>query len=162
MSAADRPFTEWDSATCSVARTAALVGDAWTVLVLRDLFNGVRRFDDLADHLGIARNVLTRRLAALVNAELVTRTPYREPGRRERHEYRLTPAGRDLRIVLNALKDWGDTHLADEAGPPNVTRHVGCGAEVHAELVCAAGHHIDSRDRLVSEPGPGARLRESA
>jgi DNA-binding HxlR family transcriptional regulator len=152
-------FTEWDSGTCSVARTAALVGDAWTVLVLRDLFNGVRRFDDLADHLGIARNVLTRRLASLVEAGLVAKRPYREPGRRERHEYRLTPAGKDLRIVLNALKDWGDAHLAGEAGPPNVTRHEGCGAAVHAELRCEAGHRIAAEDRLRSEPGPGARLR---
>lgn len=155
-------FAEWDSGTCSVARTAALIGDAWTVLVLRDLSNGVRRFDDLAAHLGIARNVLTRRLSGLVEGGLVVKTPYREPGRRERHEYRLTPAGRDLRIVLNALKDWGDEHLAGEAGPPNVTRHEGCGAEVHAELRCADGHWIGPGDRLRSEPGPGARLRTAS
>jgi DNA-binding HxlR family transcriptional regulator len=80
-----------------VARTAEVVGDGWTVLVLRDLFNGVRRFDDLATHLGIARNVLTRRLAALVEAGIVERVPYRAPGSRERHEYRLTSAGRDRR-----------------------------------------------------------------
>jgi DNA-binding HxlR family transcriptional regulator len=155
-------FTAWDSGTCSVARTAALVGDAWTVLVLRDLFNRVRRFDDLAEHLGIARNVLTRRLATLVDAGLVVKTPYREPGRRERHEYRLTPAGKDLGTVLNALKDWGDAHLAGEAGPPNVTRHVDCGAEVHVELRCAEGHRIGPGDRLRSEPGPGARLRTAS
>jgi DNA-binding HxlR family transcriptional regulator len=155
-------WTDYDSATCSVARTAALVGDAWTVLVLRDLFNGVRRFDDLADHLGIARNVLTRRLAALVDAGLVEKRPYREPGRRERHEYRLTRAGRDLRVVMNALKDWGDTHVAGVAGPPLITRHAGCGAEVHVELRCADGHAITPADRLETEPGPGARLRDSA
>ncbi|WP_181780786.1 winged helix-turn-helix transcriptional regulator [Pseudonocardia pini] len=154
-------WTDYDSATCSVARTAALVGDAWTVLVLRDLFNGVRRFDDLADHLGIARNVLTRRLAALVEGGLVTKTPYREPGRRERHEYRLTPAGKDLRVVVTALKDWGDAHLAGEAGPPLVTRHAGCGGEVHAEIRCAEGHLIDDRTKLIAEPGPGARLRSA-
>ncbi len=90
-----------------MARTAAVVGDAWTVLVLRDLFNGVRRFDDLAAHLGIARNVLTRRLATLVEEGVVERVPYREPGSRERHEYRLTAAGRDLRPVILAMLTWG-------------------------------------------------------
>ena len=69
-----------------MARTAEVVGDGWTVLVLRDLFNGVRRFDDLATHLGVARNVLTRRLTALVEEGIVERVPYREPGARERHE----------------------------------------------------------------------------
>ena len=95
-----------------MARTAEVVGDGWTVLVLRDLFNGVRRFDDLAAHLGIARNVLTRRLAALVEEGIVERVPYREPGARERHEYRLTAAGRDLRPVLLAMLAWGDAHRA--------------------------------------------------
>jgi DNA-binding HxlR family transcriptional regulator len=154
-------WTDFDSGTCSVARTAALVGDAWTVLVLRDMFNGVRRFDDLAQHLGIARNVLTRRLGGLVEAGLVERVPYREPGRRERHEYRLTPAGKDLRTVLTALRDWGDRHLAGEAGKPVVIRHADCGAEVHAELRCEAGHLIEPHTRLTSDPGPGARLRSA-
>ncbi|GAA4683981.1 helix-turn-helix domain-containing protein [Pseudonocardia yuanmonensis] len=155
------PWTDFDSSTCSVARTAAIVGDAWTVLVLRDMFNGVRRFDDLAAHLGIARNVLTRRLAGLVEAGLVEKVPYREPGRRERHEYRLTPAGKDLRTVMTALRDWGDRHLAGEAGQPLVIRHADCGAEVHAELRCEAGHLIEPRTRLTSDPGPGARLRSA-
>ena len=112
---------EWkdlDSSRCSVARTAEVVGDGWTVLVLRDLFNGVRRFDDLAAHLGIARNVLTRRLTALVEEGIVERVPYREPGARERHEYRLTAAGRDLRPVLLAMLAWGDAHRAGPDGPP--------------------------------------------
>ncbi|MFR9804033.1 winged helix-turn-helix transcriptional regulator [Pseudonocardia sp. RS010] len=155
-------WTEFDSASCSVARTAALIGDAWTVLVLRDMFNGVRRFDDLAGHLGIARNVLARRLAGLVEAGLAEKVPYREPGRRERQEYRLTPAGKDLRTVMTALRDWGDRHLAGEAGQPVVIRHAECGAEVHAELRCEAGHLIGPRAKLTSDPGPGARLREGA
>jgi len=150
-------WTEWDSRTCSVARTAELVGDAWTVLVLRDLLNGVRRFDELAGHLGIARNVLTRRLAGLVDAGLVERVPYREPGRRERHEYRLTEAGLELRIVLNALRDWGDRHLAGEAGQPVRVEHAGCGAEVRTVLRCEAGHEITNDTRLRSVPGPGAK-----
>jgi DNA-binding HxlR family transcriptional regulator len=151
-------WTDLDTATCSVARTAAIVGDAWTMVVLRDLFNGVRRFDELTDHLGIARNVLTRRLAALTEAGLVTREPYREPGQRERHEYRLTEAGRDLLPVIFALMQWGDRHLA-ENGPPVIVEHRDCGEPVHVELRCAAGHAVDPRRGTRPRPGPGARRR---
>lgn len=147
---------ELDSTRCSVARTAALVGDAWTVLVLRDLFNGIRRFDDLAVHLHIARNVLTRRLAHLTDAGLVDRVPYREPGRRVRHEYRLTAAGRDLRPVILAMLAYGDTHLAGPEGPPMRVEHVGCGAPVHVALHCAEGHLVEPDTRLRTVPGPGA------
>jgi len=148
---------ELDTTCCSVARTASVVGDAWSVLVLRDLFNGIRRFDDLANHLHIARNVLTRRLATLTEAGIVVRVPYREPGARERHEYRLTPAGRDLRPVILAMLAWGDTHRAGEDGPPLRVEHAECGAPVHVELRCADGHLIEGDTRLRSLPGPGAR-----
>lgn len=150
-------WTELDSTRCSVARTAAVVGDAWTVVVLRDLFNGVRRFDDLAAHLGIARNVLTRRLNALVEAGVVVRTPYREPGRRERHEYRLTSAGRDLLPVVHAMLQWGDAHRAGEDGPPVRVEHAECGTAVHVELRCEHGHPVGPDTRLRTVPGPGAR-----
>ncbi|MGI5130000.1 winged helix-turn-helix transcriptional regulator [Pseudonocardia sp. CA-107938] len=98
-----------------MARAAELVADRWTVLVLGDLLDGIHRFDDLAAHLGIARNVLTRRLCTLVDAGLVARVPYRSDGSRTRHEYRLTPAGRDLDTALAALREWGDVHLAGAA-----------------------------------------------
>jgi Predicted transcriptional regulators len=149
-------WREVDSTHCSVARTASVVGDSWTVLVLRDLFNGIRRFDDLAAHLGIARNVLTRRLATLADAGVVERVPYREPGRRERHEYRLTGAGRDLLPVILAMLAWGDAHRADEDGPPMRVEHVGCDAPVHVELRCADGHAVAPGTRLRLVPGPGA------
>ncbi|HXV93585.1 MAG TPA: helix-turn-helix domain-containing protein [Pseudonocardia sp.] len=150
-------WTETDSTRCSVARTAAIVSDAWTVVVLRDLFNGVRRFDDLVRHLGIARNVLTRRLAVLTETGIVRKVPYREPGHRERHEYRLTPAGRELLPVLLAMLAWGDTHLAGPDGPPMLVEHEGCGAPVRLEMRCAEGHLIEPGTRLRTVPGPGAR-----
>jgi DNA-binding HxlR family transcriptional regulator len=153
-------WRETDSTRCSVARTAEVVGDGWTVLVLRDLFNGIRRFDDLAAHLGVARNVLTRRLAALTAAGVITREPYREPGARVRHEYRLTDAGRDLLPVILAMLAWGDTHRADVNGPPVLVEHVGCGAPVHVEVHCAEGHRVEPpTGRLRSRPGPGAARR---
>jgi DNA-binding HxlR family transcriptional regulator len=153
---------ELDSAVCSIARTMELIGHPWTVLVLRDLFNGVRRFDELADHLGIARNVLTRRLAGLVDAGLVEKVSYREPGQRARHEYRLTRAGWDLRPVLLAVMAYGDDHLAGPDGPPLRVGHADCGGQVLVRLECANGHPIDSDSRLRAIPGPGAGfVRES-
>jgi DNA-binding HxlR family transcriptional regulator len=154
-----RPYSTYDSDTCSIARTLALVGDRWTLLVLRDVANGVGRFDELAGHLGIARNVLSRRLARLAEAGLVERTAYREPGARERHQYRLSQAGRDLIPVLLAFLAWGDRHLAGPEGPPAVVRHADCGAPVKVSLTCADGHELGDRPRVRLEPGPGSRVR---
>jgi DNA-binding HxlR family transcriptional regulator len=153
-------WRDLDSATCSIARTMAVLGEPWTMLVVRDLLHGVRRFDDLVAHLGIARTVLTRRLAVLAEAGLVETAEYREPGRRARREYRPTPACLELRPVLMALMAWGDRHRADEDGPPVVVRHEGCGEPVELVAECAAGHRLaldDPGDRVRSTPGPGAR-----
>jgi DNA-binding HxlR family transcriptional regulator len=152
-------WAELDSRTCSLARTLELVGQPWTLLVLRDLFNGIRRFDDLADHLGIARNVLASRLARLTETGLAQRVPYRQPGRRARHEYRLTSAGLDLCTVMVAFAGWGDRHLAGPAGPPARFEHRDCGAPVRAALLCDSGHLLAPSDRVLSRPGPGARPR---
>lgn len=150
-------WDDYDSAACSVYRTAEVLSDRWTVLVLRDVLNGVRRFDDIARHLGIARDVLTKRLASLTAEGIIKRVPYRDPGARTRYEYRPTEAGRDLRTALVALIDWGDKHRAGHGGPPMVLRHEECGAEVHAETRCANGHLIEGHTRCRLEPGPGAR-----
>ena len=113
-----RPYSAYDSDACSIARTLALVGDRWTLLVLRDVANGVGRFDELAGHLGVARNVLSGRLARLAQAGLVERSAYRELGARERHEYRLSGPGRELIPILLAFMAWGDRNLAGPEGPP--------------------------------------------
>jgi len=152
------PLTDYDSATCSIARTAQILGDRWSVLVVRNLFNGVRRFDALQQHLGIARDVLAKRLALLVDEGIVEKRAYRAAGERARHEYVLTPAGRDLRTVMVALMDWGDTHRAGQDGPPMSLRHRDCGAEIHAHLTCAAGHEIETATRAELLPLSGAKL----
>jgi DNA-binding HxlR family transcriptional regulator len=153
---------ELDLSNCSVARTLDVVGDRWTLLVLRDACNGVRRFDDLQRRLGAARTVLSARLGALVEHGILDRVPYRDPGQRERYEYRLTEKGRDLQPVVLALLQFGDKHLADPDGPPVEVRHADCGAAVHVELVCDEGHHVESPRELRSAPGPGARFRDRA
>lgn len=129
------PRIDLSAFECSVARTLEVVGDKWTLLILRDAFYGVRRFEDFARDLGIARNVLTDRLGRLVDAGVLVRRPYEE--RPPRHEYRLTAKGRDLLPVLLTMLHWGDTwEPEDEDGPVDVV-HEGCGATTHAMTVCA-------------------------
>ncbi len=150
-------WSDYDSQSCSVARTVEVLADRWTFLVLRDVMNGIRRFDDLQRHLGIARDVLTKRLAVLVEEGVVARVPYRDPGSRTRYEYRPTEAGYDLRPVLIALIEWGDRHRAEGSGPPVLLTHAECETPVHVQLVCEEGHPIDTHTRLRINPGPGAR-----
>lgn len=150
---------DWSVDTCTIGRAMAVLGEKWTVVVLREVFNGVRRFDDMRVRTGIPRQVLANRLASMVDNGLLRREPYREPGARERHEYRLTPKGFDIYPVLIAVKGWGDRYLADPDGPPLTFEHRHCGAEVHGEIRCAAGHRLaDPRD-VLPRPGPGARRR---
>jgi DNA-binding HxlR family transcriptional regulator len=144
---------------CTIGRAMEILGEKWTVVVLREVFNGVRRFDDMRERTGIPRQVLANRLALLVEQGVLRREPYREPGARIRHEYRLTDKGLDLYPVLVAVREWGDRYLADPAGPPMLTVHRACGAEVHTCLRCEAGHDVGSPRDIVPIPGPGARLR---
>jgi DNA-binding HxlR family transcriptional regulator len=131
----------WDRSRCSVAGTLAVVGEKWSLLVLREAFLGVRRFADFQRVLGAPKAVLSDRLATLVEQGVLARVPYQAEGARQRHEYRLTPKGRDLYPTLVALMQWGDTYLADGPAPLELT-HTSCGAPVHLELSCGAGHHL--------------------
>ena len=141
--------------SCSIARALDVVGEKWTFLVLREVFNGVRRFDEIRAMTGMPRQVLTARLGTLVDLGLLRREPYREPGQRQRHEYRLTEQGLDLYPALVALLQWGDRYLAGPEGPSTRLTHRGCGAEVQLELRCADGHHLASAREVSPEPGPG-------
>ena len=146
---------------CTIGRAMAVLGEKWSVVVLREVFLGIRRFDDMRARTGIPRQVLTNRLAHLVDQGVLRRVPYQEPGERVRDEYRLTPKGLDLYPVLVALRDWGDRYLCDPDGPPMLTVHRDCGALVHSELSCADGHRVAPRD-VIPTPGPGIRLSSRA
>ena len=149
----------WSVDTCTIARAMAILGEKWTVVVLREVFNGVRRFDDMRVRTRIPRQVLANRLASLVDHGVLRREPYREPGSRIRHEYRLTPKGFDLYPMLIAVSEWGNRYLSEPEGPPLEFVHRDCGEPVHVEARCAAGHHVaDNRD-VLPQPGPGARRR---
>ena len=148
MRASGTRWSEYDSTVCSVARTVEVIGDRWTLLVLRDVFNGIGRFDEIAGHLGVARDLLTRRLANLVEAGVLERQPYQEAGSRTRYEYRLTNAGVELRPVLIALAQWGDAHLAGSEGAPTAIRHEACGGAVRLAIECARGHKVEDGREL--------------
>lgn len=151
-------WLDFSTDNCTIARTLGLVGDRWSLLVLREAFNGVRRFDDLHRHLGIAPTVLTKRLDQLVGNGLLERVPYQEAGQRVRHEYRLTTVGWDLQPVVIAIMAFGDKHLADPEGPPVRLEHAGCGAAVRTTLTCDDGHLLNSRREIAVAPGPSAHL----
>ncbi len=138
---------------CSIARTLELVGERWTLMVLRDVFLGVQRFDEMQRDLGVARNVLSARLERLVGEGILTKVPYSE--RPLRYEYKLTDKGLDLWPIVVELLRWGDRHAAP-GGPPVVLRHRECGGELGERRICArCGEPLGPRDVDV-EPGPGA------
>jgi len=144
----------YDAQNCSIARALEVLGDRWTILVIRDAFLGLRRFEDFQRDLGIARNVLTDRLNRLVEEDILAKHRYQE--RPERFEYRLTAKGRDLWPVTMALLRWGDRHYA-EGKPPRIVRHRGCGGSVTERLRCAScGADLDLGD-VEAVFGPGAR-----
>jgi DNA-binding HxlR family transcriptional regulator len=124
----------YDNQVCSIARALEAIGDRWTMLVIRDAFHGVRRFDDFQERLGIARNVLSDRLSRLVEEGILEKRPYQE--RPQRFEYRLTSKGVDLFPVLVSLMKWGDRHAPDPGGPPMLVLHRGCGGQVDERLLC--------------------------
>jgi DNA-binding HxlR family transcriptional regulator len=139
---------------CSIAQTLELVGEWWTLLIVRDAFLGIRRFDDFVERLGISRNVLADRLDKLVDADILVRREY-DAGR-GRSDYLLTERGRALWPVLTALRQWGDEWLLGEGHEPIVLRHVGCGEITHVESACSVcGELLDVRS-VRAEAGPGA------
>jgi DNA-binding HxlR family transcriptional regulator len=147
-----------DPQNCPVATSIAVVGERWTLLLVRDVLNGIHRFEDFRAHLGVSDAVLADRLRKLVDAGIVERRPYRDAGRRTRNEYHATERGAGLWVVMAALRQWGEEHLGEPDDPAFVARHRGCGGDVHAELRCAAHPDQPLADGEVTvEPGPRAK-----
>lgn len=143
----------FEDMNCSVAQCLEVVGEWWSLLIVRDAFLGVRRFDDIQARLGISRNILNQRLKRLVDSGVLERVPYQ--ANPPRSEYRLTEKGRDLWRVLTAMREWGDRWVAP-AGPPLKMRHSTCGHVVNAVAVCShCGEPLGPRS-VTAEPGPGA------
>ncbi len=143
----------YEGQNCSVAKSLELIGERWTMLVVREVFLGNRRFDEMAARLGIARNVLTSRLQRLVEEGVLEKVRYQE--RPERFEYRLTEKGIDLWPVIVSLVQFGDRYYAPE-GPPLILMHKGCGGTVDAHRICSTcGERLTAR-AVTARPGPGA------
>jgi DNA-binding HxlR family transcriptional regulator len=147
----------WDELAdqnCSVARTISVIGDRWTLLVLRDCFLRIRRFEDFQTRLGIGRGILADRLQKLVEAGVLAKVAYQDNP--VRHEYKLTPRGLDLHPVIMAIVHWGDVHMDDGKGAPAVHLHRDCGCEFHPVMTCSACHEPVAPRAVQVRPGPGA------
>lgn len=142
---------------CSVAQCLEVVGEWWSMLIVRDVFLGVTRFDQFQERLGISRNILNQRLGRLVEDGILVKVAYSD--RPLRYDYRLTAKGRDLWPVLTAMRQWGDKYAAPD-GPPLQVIHAQCGKVSQAVLTCSAcGEPITARDvRAVRGPGDADRL----
>jgi DNA-binding HxlR family transcriptional regulator len=148
--------TSFADMACSIARTLDVAGEPWSPLVLRDVYVGISRFDDIQRDLGISRKVLTERLRWLVDQGLLERRPYSEHP--PRFEYVLTDKGLEFCDVLIVMTTWGDRWTAGADGPPVLHRHRACGHVAHVELRCSeCGEPMRAADIDV-EPGPGARV----
>jgi DNA-binding HxlR family transcriptional regulator len=151
------PYRTFDQ-NCSIARTLEVVGERWTILVLREISLGFHRFEEIQRHLGIATNVLADRLTTLVDRGVVKRVPTERP---DRFEYRFTRKGASLSPVITAMMHWGDTWEAPD-GPPRLLIHTACGHATHAVATCAhCGEPLEPNE-IHTSPGPGATEEQIA
>ncbi len=147
-------WNDLEQEPCSIARTVSVIGDRWTLLVLRDCFLGVRRFHEFQQRLMISRPMLADRLAKLVEAGVLKKVAYQEAP--VRYEYRLTAKGMDLHPIIMAIVHWGDVHMAGKAGRPLLHRHTVCGHLFDPVVVCSeCAAEVHAKDVTV-EKGPGA------
>ena len=148
-------WAELGGERCSVARTVAVLGDRWTLLILRECFLRTRRFEGFQSALGITRHLLAERLKKLVRMGILRRIPYQESPKR--HEYILTQKGLDLYPIMMAIVHWGDTHMVDERGRPLLHEHRNCGKLFDPVMVCSECGEPLSAKEVTTRPGPGAR-----
>ena len=141
---------------CSIARSLEILGEWWTLLIMRDAFFGLRRFEDFIEDLGISRGVLTDRLRTLVDHGVLEKRLYQSAP--DRYEYRLTDKGRELFPVIVALMQWGDRWLSTPAvgGPPLIMRHTNCGHDITGPLRCSSCDEAVHASEISIEAGPGA------
>jgi DNA-binding HxlR family transcriptional regulator len=153
------PYRPFPGQNCSIARSLEILGERWTLLVLREVLLGRRRFGDIRSHIGVAPNILSDRLQTLVEHGLLERRPLE--GQPESHEYVPTRKGVDANPVLVALLQWGDRHAAPD-GPPRVFVHEACGHDADPRLHCAHCGEVLRSGELQVRPGSGANARQLA
>ena len=155
----DPKATDWSTEGCTIEAALNVVGDRQTFLILREILTGKRRFSEILELSGLSRQVLSDRLAKLLDQGLVRRHTYQAPGSRHREEYRLTEKGFDLYPVVQALLEWGNRYEVGPDGPLVRYEHRDCGAEIHLVPRCDAGHDVTEPRDAMPRPGAGARPR---
>jgi DNA-binding HxlR family transcriptional regulator len=148
--------TPFRDMTCSIARSLDVAGEWWTPLVLRDIWMGRTRFEEIRENLDVSRKLLASRLETLVREGVVRRQRYQD--RPPRHEYLLTDKGEELMVVLLALQSWGDRWMAKKPGPPMRMRHQGCGKLTEAQVTCSRCDEPLRAREVTLEPGPGLKI----
>lgn len=151
------PIARLHSSSCSVARSLSILGERWTLLVIREALTGTTRFETFREHLGLTPDVLSDRLGTLVEHGVLRRSEYREPGSRARYEYFLTPTGQDLHVVIGALQQWGDVNLPHPAAPTVVRRSASSGSPAHVGFIDVEGNEIPLEDVEIVDCAPTAR-----
>jgi len=145
---------DYPDQVCSIARSLEVIGERWTLLILRDALVGLTRFEEFQEKLGIASNVLTNRLKLLCDEAVLERiSDETRPGR---PKYVLTEKGRELAPALIVLMKWGDRHYPTPGGPPRLTLHSVCGGNVGADFICDRCRQTVGRGEIELPPGPGA------
>ena len=152
------PRLDRDMSNCSIARTLEIVGEKWTILILREIWYGSSRFSEFEHVLGCPRNLLAERLKMLVQEGILATETYKEPGARSRPKYVITQKGIDLVPAVMGLMQWGDKYRADPEGPAVEARHRGCGGHVDVQIRCERDHHVQL-ENIEPIPGPAFRLR---
>lgn len=147
-------WSELHREPCSMARTISVIGERWTLMILRDCFLKVRRFEDFERSLGITRHLLADRLRKLVTSGVLRKQAYSE--RPKRYEYRLTEKGLDLYPIMMAVVHWGDTHMAGAKGRPLLHEHIACGHAFDPVMTCSHCRSEITARAVRVRPGPGA------
>ncbi len=144
---------------CSVAAAMAVLGDKWTLLILRDAINGVSKFDDFQEHLGAPRAMLSKRLDLLEKEGVVEKCPYQVSGERQRFEYKLTQKGWDLQHIMIALMEWGDKYITAPQNRPVELVERDSGEPVELKLVRKKDNQLVDSNNIINQPGPGVKVR---
>ena len=147
-------WNKLEQEACSLARTVSVIGDRWTLLILRDCFLRVRRFEEFQARLGITRPLLAGRLRKLVKDAVLAKVPYQQ--RPLRYEYRLTEKGIDLYPIVMSIVHWGDVHMAGKKGRPLLHRHETCGRTFDPVMICSACREVIDPRQVHVHRGPGA------
>lgn len=148
-----------DEPACSIERSLQVLGERWTLLIIREIYSGRNRFAEIQSTLGIASNLLSNRLKTLVDAGVLRKQTYQDPGSRPRDSYQLTPAGEELRLILAALQQWGDRHCPRPSGPSAVRCRRSTGEPVHVGFVSDTdGHEVAGADVDMVIVSPAERI----